>query len=418
MNRICHFAGAWLAGLVCFGCVCAQGQVPADLETFMTRFEKEAVTPEGSAKLLFDAVFAYMNPGTRDEAGRMLAFIMRQPDDWERKVSQQSFVKRMTAGTHDHVFRSYAKGATPENGYDMDPNRYELVIEAVQPGHPKGSKMLLTSGGADTPRAIFLDVFEGRWFVTDAGAIKLEIRPALEPWNGSYAPAVGANAAPGEAAGQDDPAFDLADWPIPARLLVDGVSLRDHPSHEAGSPGALPEPEAAGEFGVARVVAGDDGAQWCFVQCGIHGQGWVPAEVLFIDADASPLHRLAARVRRDYGHVLALAEEIFGPAARRSSRDLEIPDFNTVVKIVALEFHGHGAEYRDGRLHRVMIAGGFMDFGGIAVGTPAKHIRRVLGDPHSAENGIWKYWEELDDFEFAVEDGLVTAMSYQRAVYE
>ena len=75
------------------------------------------------------------------------------------------------------LFRSYARGAVPENGYAMDPDNYELVIERTVEGHPKGLQLYLRSGGADYPRVIYMKEVNGFWFIADGSTVKVEVRP-------------------------------------------------------------------------------------------------------------------------------------------------------------------------------------------------------------------------------------------------
>ena len=415
--RICR--GMVALGLAaCLLGTTAHAQLPADMAAFADHFGKEARTPEGAAKLFFDAVFACINPITFGDAIDMLALVTRQEEGWERKPSRAAFIKLMTAGTHDHVFRSYAKGATPENGYDMDPNGYELNIERTKEGHAKGLQMYLRSGGADDPRVIYLNKHNDRWHVTDASAVCDEVKPPLVELSGFFPPLE-------QGQGDDDgweegePPLSADNWPPLALLDAPNVEVWESPSAGLEPMDTLTDSDKLGPIVAKMKETGDDGTEWWFVQYGRFGQGWIKADQLEVLTDSSVVQRLAARVRRDYGHLLLYAEEFFGTPDKAETRHLDIPDFNTTVEIVSYEFHGHKAEYRDGMLTRVEIAGGFMDFGGIMIGTDAEEsLLGTLGAPASQSDGVWFYSDEADDFEFIVKDGKVVEMAYRRAVYD
>jgi len=154
-----------------------EGALPGSALEFEKRYRVEGSTPEGAAKLFFDAVFAYMDRNTRAEGTKMLTLAMNEKPGWDRRHTMKLFVDRMKSGKTAHIFRSYARGATPENGYAMDVNDYELVIERTNPDHPKGLQVYLRSGGADYPRVIYLRQINGLWFVTDPSTVKVEVRP-------------------------------------------------------------------------------------------------------------------------------------------------------------------------------------------------------------------------------------------------
>ncbi len=86
----------------------------------------------------FDGIFAYMDRSTREEGRKMLALAMDERPDWDGRATMKLFADRMKSPKTAHIFRSYARGAVPENGYAMDPDNYELVIERSAEGHPKG----------------------------------------------------------------------------------------------------------------------------------------------------------------------------------------------------------------------------------------------------------------------------------------
>ena len=154
-----------------------EGALPRTALEFETRYRQEGTTPEAAAKLFFDGIFAYMDRSTRAEGRKMLALAMDERPDWDGRATMKLFADRMKSPKTAHIFRSYARGAVPENGYAMDPDNYELVIERAVEGHPKGLQLYLRSGGADYPRVIYMKEVNGFWFIADGSTVKVEVRP-------------------------------------------------------------------------------------------------------------------------------------------------------------------------------------------------------------------------------------------------
>ena len=54
----------------------AKAALPKDYQEFMARYQREATTPEGALKLYFEAVFCFIDEGTRAEGAKMLRYAM------------------------------------------------------------------------------------------------------------------------------------------------------------------------------------------------------------------------------------------------------------------------------------------------------------------------------------------------------
>jgi hypothetical protein len=130
----------------------AHAKLPRDVDEFRERLAKEAVKPEGAAKLWFEAIYVYAKDASRDEGRKMLALLMLD-EKWEKNTY---FVDRMR--TKPHIYRSYAKGSTPENRYAMDPDSFALVVasSAKDKFREHGWRLTLKSGGDDEPRPLVL----------------------------------------------------------------------------------------------------------------------------------------------------------------------------------------------------------------------------------------------------------------------
>ncbi len=153
--------------------------LPKDYKEFKARYANEAKTPEGAAKLHFDAIFCYMDPNKREEGSKMLRYSMRLRKDWEYSDLYNIFSSRMEDTDYSHIFRSYAEGATTANGYKMSEDDYKLVIINKWLHKSGDAQVSLQSGGADSPRSIHMQKVDGLWYVSDNSAIYADIRKPL-----------------------------------------------------------------------------------------------------------------------------------------------------------------------------------------------------------------------------------------------
>ncbi len=81
-----------------------EGALPGSALEFEKRYRVEGSTPEGAAKLFFDAVFAYMDRNTRAEGTKMLTLAMNEKPGWDRRHTMKLFVdRRWIYGKHIFV---------------------------------------------------------------------------------------------------------------------------------------------------------------------------------------------------------------------------------------------------------------------------------------------------------------------------
>ena len=169
---------AFAAFAVLFTSALAVGAPPTTEEEFAERLKTEATTPEGALGLWFDGVFLYSNKETRELGALILAEMMVGADKkWDRQRTFYTFSDRLK--NKAHIFRSYAKGSSPANGYSIDLATYALNID--ESGEDAtGFFFALQSSGADRTRKIFLKLDEesGRWKVLKFGSIYLVIKKA------------------------------------------------------------------------------------------------------------------------------------------------------------------------------------------------------------------------------------------------
>ncbi len=150
--------------------------LPANYSEFKQRCQQVATSPEGAVKMYFDAVFSYMNPKKRAEANKMLRYIMRQPANWNRLASFGTFTSRLNNPAKHYIFRSFVIGTSPENGYTMSIDNYELDIAHVE-ADIDFQKVMLQSSGADNIRAVWVQEFDdGLWYVINNAATYVDVR--------------------------------------------------------------------------------------------------------------------------------------------------------------------------------------------------------------------------------------------------
>lgn len=149
--------------------------LPQTYQDFKVRCQKEALSPQGAVKMYFDAIFAYIQADNRDEAIKMLRYIMYARKDWEKGPNFQTFVSRLNDPNMHYIFRSFAKGTSPENGYKMSPENYSLqVIKIVK--ETDSTRVILKSTGADNPRGVRVKEIDGQWYVVSNASTYAQVR--------------------------------------------------------------------------------------------------------------------------------------------------------------------------------------------------------------------------------------------------
>ena len=140
--------------------------------------------PQGAVKCFLDACFVYMNPETRDVGRQMLGYLAMPlwgDAAWDTSAGHRLFVERLRGPEFAHIWRSYAVGATPQNGYQMDPDNWRLNFERTNQldGDARGLQVYLRSGGADMPRVVYVLQSDqsGLWHVNDWFQLFVGVRP-------------------------------------------------------------------------------------------------------------------------------------------------------------------------------------------------------------------------------------------------
>lgn len=171
------------AGLALVLALPVQGILPQTLDEVQAQHGLVATTPEGAVTAFIEACFVYMNPATRDAGRAMLQFLalpLRSDAEWDRLPGQRLFSDYLVDGDRHHVWRSYIKGSSPENGYRMNPDDWILSFARGE-FENEGRRMSVDiySSGADDPRPVFAEVDEasGLWYVASWDALLQPVRP-------------------------------------------------------------------------------------------------------------------------------------------------------------------------------------------------------------------------------------------------
>lgn len=154
--------------------------VPESYEEFVSLPEAKMETPFETAAMTVLAFCVY--PKDRELSVKMLNYL-RGP----RPMSgiDINFIRDRFMDGKDYVPRSYFKGATPENDYEPQAPYTVVVSENPYSYENEGfAKLFVTSGGADSPRAIQLrQAKDGKWYLWEQ-FILADIRQpeSANPW--------------------------------------------------------------------------------------------------------------------------------------------------------------------------------------------------------------------------------------------
>jgi|GEM_PF-1213452 len=157
-------------------------------QQLIDRHATDGATPEGTLKLWLTAVIQYGSDNLSEalrgrDALAYLSIDFKDEPEWWTLSSYQTFVER--TWTKPYIFRSYAVGATPENGYAIDFDAFELNVSKSEEdmAGDRGWAVHLVSGGADSPRPIYLkkSTTTGLYFLYNFDNAYVDIRQPLDP---------------------------------------------------------------------------------------------------------------------------------------------------------------------------------------------------------------------------------------------
>ncbi len=165
-------------------------QLPRSVEEFIALRDRIAVTPQGGAAMMVLAVLSY----TQDEdLGRQCLTIaidrdrlQEGPDGykgWQLRVRDLQLM-RSQIGPQAHIPRSYIKGATPENGYELPapPYMFEFSHDPYS-GDPESGKVkvFIASSGASKPRPVTVHRNNrGIWKAAEWSSLLVGVQPPAQ----------------------------------------------------------------------------------------------------------------------------------------------------------------------------------------------------------------------------------------------
>ena len=169
MKSVSRFSAIACAGLLMASAFAttAMAKLPSSMEEYKARYEKEAKTPEGAAKLWFEAVFLYQNAETKSLGRKMLL---------DRNSGYAKMVERIK--NNPEIFRSFCAGSSPSNGYKADIENCELTVTSTREEAENTFAVFLKSSGADSPRPMKLTQVDGLWKASSVSSLYLQVQPA------------------------------------------------------------------------------------------------------------------------------------------------------------------------------------------------------------------------------------------------
>ncbi|MFN8670502.1 MAG: hypothetical protein U0457_00270 [Candidatus Sericytochromatia bacterium] len=145
-----------------------------DITDFMQKYSSIS-KPEDLVKIFLDNIFGYLDPAKKDKSAAIIAVLINAPT-WETQAGSLSFF-RTKLKDMPYIFRSYAKGSSPENNYQMNPDNYEIEITKSEKVDDATQKVFIKSSGADYPRPVTLKkTKEGFWIVHEFSSLYVDVR--------------------------------------------------------------------------------------------------------------------------------------------------------------------------------------------------------------------------------------------------
>ena len=154
----------------------AWAALPRNYQEFKARYQQEGRTPEGAVKLYFEAVFCYIDEGTRAEGSKMVRYALHYDRPIEQSYNLATFVERLRDPEMHYIFRGFAEGTSPENDYRMSPDNFKLVVtrKVQEQGY---LRVFLHHSGADSPRVVWMQEFDGLWYMINNASTYVQARP-------------------------------------------------------------------------------------------------------------------------------------------------------------------------------------------------------------------------------------------------
>ena len=106
----------------------------------------------------------------------MLRYIMHADANWEKKQKYVTFARRLKDPACHYIFRSFASGTSPQNGYRMSPENYSLVFSGKS-NEADYARVFLISSGSDSRRIVWVKQYQdGLWYVINNADTYMKVR--------------------------------------------------------------------------------------------------------------------------------------------------------------------------------------------------------------------------------------------------
>ncbi|MBN2801030.1 MAG: hypothetical protein JXX28_17965 [Deltaproteobacteria bacterium] len=151
-------------------------------QAIMVRHTHQGSDPEVVLHLWLEAIYLMESddPALRDAGEQALVALslpLREDKEWRHRHSNVLFLDRIA--NQQHIFRSYAAGTSPEDGYAVDPAQFQIEItrrDEAEPGAPL--RLYIRSSGADSPRPVSLkrSTTTGRYYLWEWSSLYVGVR--------------------------------------------------------------------------------------------------------------------------------------------------------------------------------------------------------------------------------------------------
>lgn len=219
MRKIFMFLSVALFAALVLSPVAAQA-LPNTYREYKERYSRVATTPEGGVQMYFEALFAYLDPSRRAEASKMLRYSVASEIPLEQSSNYRTFYNRLNDPSMHYIFRSFCAGTSPENDYAMSYDNFRVLMSGKRQDG-QNVKIFLRSTGADSPRSVELQNFDGLWHVVNNASTYVQVRPPKSELRKRHQ--------------RFDADFDMADTPSPQAAPDKGRTRPDRPTQSRPS---------------------------------------------------------------------------------------------------------------------------------------------------------------------------------------
>jgi hypothetical protein len=161
--------------------------LPHSIEEFLALRDEVAKEPQGGAAMMVVALFTYVEDEMLGRQCLAIAASRERLEEgpkgykgWQLRASDVWLLHTQIKGK-DYVLKSYVKGTSPENGYELPAPPYEFTFnENPHSGDPgMGTyKVFITSSGASSPRPVTVKRNdEGIWKAYEWSTLIVGVEP-------------------------------------------------------------------------------------------------------------------------------------------------------------------------------------------------------------------------------------------------